>query len=180
MPIDTGAFIAGVGVLVTMDILSLTAIFALTRRVGKDAVARQRAEKALRHARRADAEVRTDGGRRGPLARVLRWLRRRSLPTEDAAEYDGVLSYAGEWHALVIGLSTGLTAAVLAKPTVLVALFVVALGISGVEVGHKFRGRKVVNEMRREPWYACGGALVAYVAAGGGLGAVASAVPLPV
>jgi len=109
--------------------------------------------------------------------RILRFFKRRSAPNEDASEYNGFLSYAGEWHALVIGLSTGFTAAVLARPVLLAGLFGVALGIKGIQ-RVKFRGRGVVHELRREPWYACGGGLLAYVAAGGPLVEVASALPV--
>ena len=38
----------------------------------------------------------------------LKWLRRRSLPTEDADDYDGVLSYAAEWHAFTHGVYDGM------------------------------------------------------------------------
>lgn len=109
---------------------------------------------------------------------LLRWLKRRSAGTEDATEYDGFLSYAGEWHALIIGLSTGFSAAVLGQPVLLAGLFVVALGISGADLGIKFEGRGVTHELRREPWYACGGGLVAYVGMGGRLMEIVSAVPV--
>jgi len=110
--------------------------------------------------------------------KLLAALKRRSAPNEDAHEYDGVLSYAGEWHALIIGLGTGFTAAVTAQPVVLAGLFAVALGISGVDVGVQFDGRGVAHELRREPWYAVGGGLVSYVVMGGRLVEVASALPL--
>ena len=110
--------------------------------------------------------------------RVLRFFKRRSAPNEDAHEYDGFLSYAGEWHALIIGLGTGFTAAVLGQPAVLAALFVVALGISGVDVGKKFKGKGVAHELKREPWYGVGGGLVAYVSMGGRLVEIVAAVPL--
>jgi hypothetical protein len=38
----------------------------------------------------------------------LQWLRRRSLPSEDADDYDGVLSYAAEWHAFSHGVYDGM------------------------------------------------------------------------
>lgn len=110
--------------------------------------------------------------------RVLRFFKRRSAPNEDATEYDGFLSYAGEWHALIIGLGTGFTAAVAGQPIVLAGLFTVALGISGVDLGVKFRGRGVAHELRREPWYAVGGGLVAYVGMGGRLAEIVAALPV--
>jgi len=49
--IDTGAFIAGVGILVGFDILSLTFIWNLKESVGEDQLARRKARKALAAAR---------------------------------------------------------------------------------------------------------------------------------
>jgi len=49
--IDTGAFIAGVGILTGFDILTLTFIWGLKEQVGKDEVARRKARKALAAAR---------------------------------------------------------------------------------------------------------------------------------
>jgi len=95
--------------------------------------------------------------------KLLAFLKKRSAGTEDATEYDGFLSYPGEWHALIIGLGTGFTAAVTGQPIVLAGLVSVALGISGVEIGVKFRGRGVVNELRREPWYGVGAGILAYL-----------------
>jgi hypothetical protein len=58
MPIDTGAFVAGVGILTTLDVLTISAIISLSRAVGEDPVARERSKKALKQAREADAECR--------------------------------------------------------------------------------------------------------------------------
>jgi len=106
------------------------------------------------------------------IRKLVAWLKRRSAPREDSEEYDGVLSYAGEWHALIIGLGTGFTAATLGQPILLAGLFAVALGIEGVEIGKRFTGRGVANELRREPWYAAGGGLISYVLMGGQLAAL--------
>lgn len=108
----------------------------------------------------------------------IAWLKRRSAGTEDAHDYDGVLSYAGEWHALIIGLAAGFTAAVTGQPIVLAGVFSVALGISGVDVGVKFDGRHVAHELRREPWYGIGGGLISYVVMGGRLVDVAGVLPV--
>jgi hypothetical protein len=48
-------------------------------------------------------------------------------------------------------------------------MIAIALGISGVQGKRGFKGRGVVNELRREPWYAVGSGLVGYVAMGGRL-----------
>lgn len=108
------------------------------------------------------------------LQRAREFARRRSAPTEDDTEYNGFLSYAGEFHALIIGLAAGFTAAVSGQPMILAGLFAIALGISGRKINVEFRGRHVVHEVKRESWYAIGGGLVAYVAMGGRLSNVLS------
>jgi hypothetical protein len=103
------------------------------------------------------------------IRRIIAALRERSKSTEDASEPGGFLSYAGEWHALTIGLGAGTTAAVMNQPIILASMIAIALGISGVQGKRGFKGRGVVNELRREPWYAVGSGLVGYVAMGGRL-----------
>ncbi|MCD2199076.1 hypothetical protein LPA44_04075 [Halobacterium sp. KA-4] len=103
----------------------------------------------------------------------LQWLKRRSASTEDAHEYDGVLSYAGEFHALLIGFAAGFASSALGQPMILAGLFVVALGIKGVDLGKRFAGRGVRSELKREPWYGIGGGLIGWAA-----GAVATGVAL--
>jgi len=56
--IDTGAFIAGVGILVGFDILSITFIWQMREKIGRDEIARQRAKEALDRTR----TVKRDGG----------------------------------------------------------------------------------------------------------------------
>lgn len=51
--IDTGAFIAGVGVLVTLDLAVLGVSIQNARRVGTDEQARKKAKMALKKAREA-------------------------------------------------------------------------------------------------------------------------------
>jgi hypothetical protein len=74
---------------------------------------------------------------------------------ESGTERDGVLSYAGEWHALLVGLSVGLVAAVTGQVLLLGVVAAVALGL---EAGK--RKSKALGEVHREPWYALGGLLV--------------------
>jgi len=112
------------------------------------------------------------------IDRLRQWLQARAAGSEDATAYDGPLSYRAEWHALIIGLGTGFTAAVTARPIVLAAMFACALGISGVDAGIKFRGKGVKRELRREPWYAVGGGIVAYVVMGGRLVELGEYLPL--
>jgi len=52
MPIDTGVFVAGVGVLVTLDLAVLGISVQNARKVGKDPKARQLARSALKEVRR--------------------------------------------------------------------------------------------------------------------------------
>jgi hypothetical protein len=112
------------------------------------------------------------------IQRLLRAIRERSKPTEDASEPGGFLSYAGEWHALTIGLGAGTTAAVMNQPIILASMIAIALGISGVQGKRGFKGRGVVNELRREPWYAVGSGLVGYVVMGGRLASLSGLLPV--
>lgn len=111
------------------------------------------------------------------IKRILKALKERSKPTEDASEPGGFLSYAGEWHALIIGLGVGFTAGVTGTPLVLASMIAVALGVSGLDGIKSFRGRGVTNELRREPWYAVGSGLIAYVLMGGRVAALSAFLP---
>lgn len=62
MPLDTGTFVAGVGVLVSLDLAVLGISVQNARKVGTDPKARQRARDAYQQARKAQASARTDGG----------------------------------------------------------------------------------------------------------------------
>lgn len=186
MPIDTGAFIAGVGVLVGFDILGLTAIFALARDVGHDPVARKKADKALKHAREASAEVRTDGGRtRGRARRVHDWLMRLVERVPISFDYrdgegdtDGRTGFAStypEVHnlgwgfghgaalaaALVIGPQVSLAAAAVCARTLLYAYTGREIEVAGraVELPAKY-----LKQLHRDPHY-FSGALAASTAA---------------
>lgn len=66
--IDTGAFFAGVGVLVTLDVAVLGISVANARAVGVDKTARQKAEKALKKSRKARRAVRRIERETGPEA----------------------------------------------------------------------------------------------------------------
>lgn len=55
MPIDTGTFVAGVGVLVTLDLAVLGISVSNARKVGTDQYARRLARRALK-------EAQADGG----------------------------------------------------------------------------------------------------------------------
>lgn len=57
MAISTEAFVAGVGVLVSLDVLSLGALMHLARNVGEDDLARKRGEKAKQLGREAEEQA---------------------------------------------------------------------------------------------------------------------------
>lgn len=110
-----------------------------------------------------------EGDEKGAESLVVRLLTLLGLqgmdaPTEDASERDGFLSYAGEVHASLAGLGGGVAAALLGRPELLALVIAVALGVEGAS---RFKGRHVAHELRREPWYGIGAALLGYVGAGG-------------
>lgn len=55
--IDTGTFITGVGVLVSLDLAVLAISVSNARRIGEDTEARDKADKALMIARESTAET---------------------------------------------------------------------------------------------------------------------------
>jgi len=105
-------------------------------------------------------------GSRALVARLLALLGLTGMdaPTEEDSERDGFLSYAGEVHSVVAGGGAGIAAALLGRPELLGVVIAVALGVEGA---NQFRGKGVVNELRREPWYGIGAAVISYVLAGG-------------
>jgi hypothetical protein len=92
---------------------------------------------------------------------------RLSRKTEKQTEYDGFLSYAGEWHALTLGLSVGASSAISRTPQVAATVAMVALGFKGASampnVGKKKEKASVVGEIQREPWYATGGVVLGFL-----------------
>jgi hypothetical protein len=100
------------------------------------------------------------------LKQLIEFLKQRSGGTEQDTEYNGVLSYAGEWHALIIGLAAGIVAIYTHQPMVAIGVMGVALGLKGVgKLAGPLKGQYVVEEITSEPWYACGGVLVGWVVA---------------
>ena len=74
-------------------------------------------------------------------------------PTEADSERDGLLSYAGEWHALEVGLLAGFTTAYTGKLE-LAAIF------AGIVLGGRKLGVAHLQDARKEAGYA-GAAFVA-------------------
>lgn len=58
MALETATFVTGVGVLVSLDLVSLAAIFQLGREMGRDDAARERAQAAEERAQEARAIAR--------------------------------------------------------------------------------------------------------------------------
>lgn len=88
------------------------------------------------------------------LRKLLPQLRK-LLPTaarERGTEYNGLFSYAGEWHSAIIGLAVGLFA-----PYELMVFMV------GVAVDEQVTvGRPALKEFRSEPWYGLGLMIVGF------------------
>lgn len=98
-----------------------------------------------------------------------------SGPREADTERNGFLSYAGEWHALTIGLSVGAASAIVGKPEIAAAVVLVAVGfkpaaallhagkaVTLAALGQTTGPNALVEDLRREPWYAGGGVVVGY------------------
>lgn len=102
-------------------------------------------------------------------------------PTEEESPRDGLFSYAGEYHAFIVGAGAGITAAVTGQLAILGALAAVALGIEGatraLPATSRITSRVATAELRREPWYAIGGGLLGYAV---GVIAPQAAAALPV
>jgi len=104
---------------------------------------------------------------KGGLAWLLAFLKKRSGGTESDTDYNGVFSYAGEWHAFLIGIGAGIVAVYTNQPLVGVGVIGVALGVKGIgKLAGPLDGKNVVHEIKREPWYAIGGTLLGWTVAG--------------
>lgn len=81
-------------------------------------------------------------------------------PTEDETARDGLLSYAKEWHALIIGFGAGLTAGLTARYELAGIVAAVALGVRGASK----TSAPVARNLAKEPWYAFGGLVLGLMA----------------
>lgn len=106
----------------------------------------------------------TDGGeKKGTEPTEFNGIELPDGATEADTDRDGVLSYAGEYHALVVGAGAGLAAGATGKWELAV---VVASAALGVEAARRSKSTvenprlPAIGEIRREPWYACAGLLV--------------------
>lgn len=75
---------------------------------------------------------------------------------ERFSDRDGLLSYATEWHALIIGLGSGLGLGIPGVGAVATA----ALGLQGSK---RISTRKAIQELTQEPWYGIGGSVIGFV-----------------
>lgn len=109
------------------------------------------------------------------IDKIINWFKVYSRKEEEATERDGFLSYAGEFHALTIGIGLGIYSGFYKEPGVMAAVVGMSFGL-GVAGSAQRRLRKalekagspkelssVIGEMRREPWYSVGGALIGFV-----------------
>jgi hypothetical protein len=96
-----------------------------------------------------------DGGEDPAEATEVAGIELPDAENESGTERDGVLSYAGEWHALLIGAAAGAVGIVTGQVAILGGVATVALGIEG----GKRAGSKALSEVGREPWYALAGIL---------------------
>lgn len=99
---------------------------------------------------------------------LQKWAYRLSRKREKGTEYNGFLSYAGEWHSLTLGLAVGASSAITGTPETAATVAMVSLGYKGKQampnVGKKKEKASVVGEIRREPWYCTGGVILGFVA----------------
>lgn len=81
--------------------------------------------------------------------------------TEPTDGYTGILSYSVEWHAAMIGVAVGATAATTGEKQLALGLVSLALGLGRF---NQAASEKVKAQLKTEPWYAIVGVAVGYVA----------------
>lgn len=91
--------------------------------------------------------------------------------TEEATDYDGILSYSVEWHAALIGVSVGMTAATTGETQLVMGLVSLALGLGRI---NQQASETVKAQLIKEPWYGIAGLAVGWVATQYGLPLVSS------
>jgi|GEM_PF-3270785 len=86
------------------------------------------------------------------IDRIKQAIGQMTAPSESESERDGLLSYAVEWHALILGLAVGLAAGLTQRWELVGIAVAIVLGVRGAP------GR--LSQLRREPWYALGGVVI--------------------
>jgi hypothetical protein len=110
---------------------------------------------------------------------------RYSRKHETGTDYNGALSYAGEFHALALGLAVGFASIASGAPQVAAGVVLATLGLRGSarfsralsKIGKKKENSTALGEMRREPWYAVGGVIIGMAFGAGVLVLVGQPVP---
>ena len=87
----------------------------------------------------------------GLVDRLGTWLAGMDAPTEADTDYDGLLSYASEAHASIIGFVAAFSLGIPGVAIVVAS----ALGLKRWE---QISTRKALRELRKEPWYGIGSA----------------------
>jgi len=112
------------------------------------------------------------------IDRVIAFIKSSSGPSERATERDGLLSYAGEWHAVALGGGLGVYAALTQDPQLMVALLGLSLGLGSAGEARR-QLRKALSKIGgdgessglgqvvREPWYSAGAGLAGWLIGGG-------------
>lgn len=117
--------------------------------------------------------------------KLSNWAFRYSRKHEHQTDYDGFLSYAGEFHALTLGLATGFASIVAGEPKVAALVILATIGVRGsgtvarqlAKIGKKREDSTALGELRREPWYAVGGVIIGVVGGTGILVILGQPVP---
>lgn len=99
------------------------------------------------------------GGTSGTQTKMIERLRSlvaqyRPRKRESDGPYDGPLSIYAEWHSLLVGVAVGLVTAGTGTWELAVALVAIALGVRAAG--------GPLEDIRREPWYACAGLVFTY------------------
>jgi len=99
------------------------------------------------------------------IQKIIQLAKSLSRSKEKYTDRGGFLSYAGEFHALIIGLGVGVYSALTGDIALLIFMLSIALGTSwsGFIAKRYNIPKKISGEVKREPWYTIGGIIVAYI-----------------
>ena len=79
--------------------------------------------------------------------------------TREQGDWQGALSTLAEWHALAIGLGIGVVAAAVARPELMTAVALIAVGEAEAQ-GNQLK------DVSKEPAYAIAGLAIGYLVVG--------------
>jgi hypothetical protein len=89
---------------------------------------------------------------RNVLGRLRSFIDTGTALSESESERDGLLSYAVEWHVLIVDLAVGMVAGLTGCWELAGVAVAIVLGVRSAP------GR--LAQLRREPWYALGGLVI--------------------